>query len=252
MTPDPSPSIERLYDLLAEEATTGLSASQKIELAELRRKWPHLYDLTFEETAAALDAGLFPPTDEMPPDLLRRIEREAPTYLTGGPLASANRDSGRSRLAWSGWVVAATLLIALVVLQRERFGWRLAGRQAGPTIVQSRQQLLADATAKVYRDPAKTANVVWSREAQEGYLEVAGLKPNDPAKTTYQLWIVDAGRPDSAPVDGGTFNVTGDSATVPIAAKLRVFQAAAFAITEEQPGGVVVSKNPKLVVLVPE
>ena len=75
---------------------------------------------------------------------------------------------------------------------------------------------------------------------------------NAPATAQYQLWIVDPTR-DAFPVDGGVFNVADyvaqdGKAYVPIDAKLRVDQPAAFASTLEQPGGVVKSNNALLVV----
>ena len=66
----------------------------------------------------------------------------------------------------------------------------------------------------------------------------------DPDAGTYQLWIVDAGRPGSNPVDGGVFRVNPDgSALVRIKAPIQVKSPVAFAITKEKdPGGVVVSQ----------
>ena len=65
----------------------------------------------------------------------------------------------------------------------------------------------------------------------------------------YQLWIVDPERA-AQPVDGGVFDVQAGTREViiPINAKLAVNNPAAFAITLEKPGGVVVSAGPLLVV----
>ena len=50
-------------------------------------------------------------------------------------------------------------------------------------------------------------------------------------------------------VDGGVFDVTSTGEViVPITAKLRVDDATLFAVTVEQPGGVVVSKREHIVV----
>jgi anti-sigma-K factor RskA len=92
-------------------------------------------------------------------------------------------------------------------------------------------------------------DVVWSTAAQEGYMRLAGRPVNDPSAEQYQLWIVDPAR-DSRPLDGGVLDVDAETGEVviPIDAKLAILQPAAFALTLEQPGGVVVSAGPLLVV----
>ena len=85
---------------------------------------------------------------------------------------------------------------------------------------------------------------------QQGYLRIVGLDVNNPAEQQYQLWIFDDGRPDSDPVDGGVFDVSQEGEViVPINAKLKVFQPSLFAITIEEPGGVVVSKQERVPLL---
>ena len=78
---------------------------------------------------------------------------------------------------------------------------------------------------------------------------LTGMPVNDPATSQYQLWLVDPDR-DENPVDGGVFDIPADesSVVIPIDAKLAVNNPTVFAITREQPGGVVVSKGPLLVI----
>ena len=78
-----------------------------------------------------------------------------------------------------------------------------------------------------------------------------GLAANDPAVEQYQLWIFDAERDEARPVDGGVFDVpsTDSDTIVPIDAKLPVSRATLFAVTIEQPGGVVVSSRERLPLL---
>ena len=78
-----------------------------------------------------------------------------------------------------------------------------------------------------------------------------GLRPNDPTKEQYQLWVFDATRDDRYPVDGGVFDVPAgvDEIVVPITARVRVTRPALFAVTVERPGGVVVSGREHIVVL---
>jgi anti-sigma-K factor RskA len=78
---------------------------------------------------------------------------------------------------------------------------------------------------------------------------LTGMPANDPSVAQYQLWVVDPDR-DSNPVDGGVFDIPSgqQSVVIPINAKLAVDDPTVFAITREQPGGVVVSKGPLLVI----
>jgi len=90
-------------------------------------------------------------------------------------------------------------------------------------------------------------DVVWSDEAQTGFMRLEGLAPNDPTEAQYQLWIFDAARDERHPVDGGVFDVkAGDEVVVPIDAKLPVDRPTLFAVTVEPPGGVVVSTRERL------
>jgi len=96
------------------------------------------------------------------------------------------------------------------------------------------------------KDPAAagvTGDVVWDPVTQRGFLHFAGLAANDPAVHQYQIWIFDAVRDKRYPVSGGVFDVPANAAEVviPIRAALMIAQPAAFAVTVEKPGGVMVS-----------
>jgi anti-sigma-K factor RskA len=75
---------------------------------------------------------------------------------------------------------------------------------------------------------------------------------NDPSKNQYQIWIIDPIK-YKQPVDGGVFNITdaGRDIIIPINPKLPISNAKGFAITIEQPGGVVVSSQ-ELILTAPE
>jgi anti-sigma-K factor RskA len=154
---------------------------------------------------------------------------------------------------WGGWAVAALLLVTI---------W--AGRPGStpepgtpPTVAEARVALLglSETVQTPWGDSAweefddVQGDVVWNDDLQEGYLRLANMPANDPTRTQYQLWIVDPAR-DEEPVDGGVFDIPPGAreVVVPIQAKLPVRSPAAFAITREQPGGVVVSEGPLLVV----
>ncbi len=80
-------------------------------------------------------------------------------------------------------------------------------------------------------------------------MRFVGLPKNDPSVEQYQLWILDPER-DDEPVDGGVFDSDGSGKNgeffVLIDPKLNVVSPAAFAITIEKPGGVVVSSQERL------
>ncbi len=127
-----------------------------------------------------------------------------------------------------------------------------------PPLTEQRDQLLANAPDVTKLEWTATADpnaqgakgdVVWSEKEQRGYMRFVGLTPNDATKFQYQLWIFDKDRDDKFPVDGGVFDVSSTGEViVPISAKLKVNEAALFAVTVEKPGGVVVSSRERIVV----
>jgi hypothetical protein len=92
-----------------------------------------------------------------------------------------------------------------------------------------------------------SGNIIWSDEGQKGFIKLTGMPMNDPTQNQYQVWIVDPLNHEQ-PVDGGVFDVTqtDQSVIIPINPKLPISRAVGFAITLEQPGGVVVSSQPIL------
>jgi hypothetical protein len=128
-----------------------------------------------------------------------------------------------------------------------------------PTPAEARVALLAAPTAlKVTlgatKDPGAagvSGDVVWDPATQQGFLHFAGLKPNNPSVTQYQIWIFDAERDKRYPIDGGVFDVPADAAdiVIPIRASVLVHKPAAFAVTAEKPGGVVVSDRAHVIAL---
>ena len=221
----------------------------------------------------------------LPAELGGRIGRDAQSYLPRpmaiGPMsiepigarpvaqASGGQSVGRSRIALAGWWTAACLAGVLV------WQWNAASRIAtlpsgDGKLATLRSELLAEdpkavtvAWKKAGDDSAIVAgqadvetvgglgDVVWSPARQQGTMRFRGLAANDPTVAQYQLWIFDAERDEAYPVDGGVFDVTSAAGDVfvRIDPRLRVSRATAFAITVEQPGGVVVSSRKRLPLL---
>lgn len=246
----PLPADERLLDLLSGRATEGLSAADDLELRRLLLDHPELSVDELAMPAAAADLAFArdreADPEPLPAELSQLIRLAADDHLPSDRSTAA--PSRRAGLA--GWLAAVAMLaVALWV--------GLAGREPATTLADGRLALLDEpGTLKVAwttpEDPdyaAVEGDVVWSDRRQQGYLRLRGLPPNDPARAQYQLWIVDPDR-DAEPVDGGVFDFpTGaEEVIVPIEAKLEVERPRAFAITLEQPGGVVVSDGPLRVV----
>lgn len=288
-----SRDMDRLAELLADEASAALDSSDTPELKTLLDRNPGVERDELMQ-AAALAQVAFLRRDQrnreadkhMPPGLKERLasQGEAATFRHRGPTvlrraapaasppASVRRiqdarartvEAGKTNaaprprpggmLAGLGWALAAALAVALVVV---RTGAPVPPLE--PDAVAARTSLVNEApdvitlpwappTADGYQ--RVRGDVVWSQSRQQGYLRLANMPVNDPARTQYQLWIVDPDRDSKHPVDGGVFNVSATGEVIiPIQAKLPVRSPRAFAITAEQPGGVVVSAGPLLVV----
>jgi hypothetical protein len=244
----PSPDNDELLDLLVKRSTEGLDAAESATLEALLRERPGIDPTHLDEVVAALTVAA-PSRERMPEQLRRRI------------LAAAPRSPARDRGGASGWWAAAACLVLAVA------GWwpRLVGTPgAGPAApqaaAQARESLLArQDVLRVALAPAPggeaplTGDVVFDPATQEGYLRFRGIPANDPRLAQYQLWIADGARMQPEPVDGGVFDVPATAANgdviIPFRAKLTVGAAAAFVVTLEQPGGVVVSRQERVLAL---
>ncbi|HBP18426.1 MAG TPA: hypothetical protein DEA08_11665 [Planctomycetes bacterium] len=255
------PRDERLLQLLADRATEGLDPGDERELELLARAEPDAdldaLDLAAAELAAAWLSELPGSAAEVPAELHERLSRDAEAFFADAPALQVHSGAApgpRQRAADRGlWAAAAVFLafMGLVLL----LGRPQSEGGASPIALRKRVSALPDAIELPWAKPEDpryaqvSGDVVWSDAAQAGVLRLRGLPSNDPRRAQYQLWIVDPDV-DEHPVDGGVFDVPAGQGEVliPIDAKLSVEQPAAFAITLERPGGVVVSAGPLLVV----
>jgi len=157
----------------------------------------------------------------------------------------------REAFAWLG--LAAALLLAVTL-------WVSSPSDVVRTasVEQQRERLIeeADDVLQVSWTAGKTpfqedvsGDVLWSNAKQAGFMRFKGMPVNDPSVEQYQLWIVDPKR-DEQPIDGGVFDIgSSGEVVIPIDSKLRVIAPDAFAVTIEQPGGVVVSSQERLPLL---
>jgi len=277
MTNSEKNGVDRLLEILADEATFGLGAEQDDLLKAIpndlsqqqRDEMMNIAGLT-QLSFLKLDADA---CQDMPEHVRDKILTKADEFFAK---QGANENSSkvvnmdefrpanenfekpaprRNITTWIGWSIAAGLLITLLV-NRPDFGEVAAPRTT--TISQQRVDIVENApdaiqlpwrTTEDFPGENIVGDVVWSNSQQQGFLRLAGLPANDPAISQYQLWIIDPSR-DSNPVDGGVFDVPSRAGEtiIRIDAKLRISSPAAFAVTREQPGGVVVSAGPLLIV----
>jgi hypothetical protein len=257
---------EALVDLLLKQVTEGLSPAEQRALDVLDTGVASALQRDLERAAAAVTLAGSAGQPRLPAALAERLAQQAAEHFAStskvadlgaaratAAAAEAARVPARtqSRAGWYlGWLAAAACLVLAIV------GWH---RTPPVAPAEERAALLAKSdslkiTLGATKEPAATGmtgDVVWDPVTQRGFLHFAGLAANDPAVHQYQIWIFDAARDKRYPVDGGVFDVPANATEVviPIRASLMVLKPAAFAVTVEKPGGVVVSGREHVVAL---
>jgi len=266
------PDYDRVMELLAGRAMNDLDSVETTELETLLARMTPEQARSMREEQLQLEglkgATLAGWTDTksntgISPALRARILAQgAASQAAAASRRSASNGSSsasmrlREKFAW----LTAAASIALAV-----FAWNRPTGTAPPEPAwQARADLVKAADSKLVswsttEDPSAkgvSGDIVWNANQQRGYMRFKGLAANDPRLQQYQLWIFDKGREGEFPVDGGVFDIsaaskdptTGDL-VVPIAPKLAVRDPALFAVTMEIPGGVVVTKKERLLLL---
>lgn len=250
---------ERAEELLISRALGTLEHDERIELESLLQLDPSLDDDHYELVAASLDLALDGAEEPMPSALREKLASDAKVFFDvrertdfrAVPPRRATSPSPTRSWAWQGLATAAVVIL-LLWIGRTTLGPSDAGVD-GPALYAQ----VASASDGIrwdwqgQPDPtvgAVSGDVVWSSRAQEGVMKIGGLAANDPGEFQYQLWIFDQSRDERFPVDGGVFDVPRGATEifVPIAAKLAVDTPYLFAITVEDPGGVVVSSRERI------
>lgn len=244
----------RFDELSAGSAFGDLTAQEIHEFASLTDQLGGNLDPALEILVTTLELDALASSQEALPDHVRsRLESLADKFakLPVGKIIQPEV-SGWKRLArhpLTGWAAAAGVLVSSLFLtnRQETISPNLAAerlRTQATDLVERKFEGLGD-----FKVAGGT--VIWSDEAQQGYMTLTGIPVNDPGKAQYQLWVVDPTRDADAPVDGGVFDIPADGTpvVVPIVAKLTLAKPQAFVITLEQPGGVVKSKQERVVAL---
>ena len=157
--------------------------------------------------------------------------------------------SGPGLALVSGWLAAAALLVATL------FAYGRMSDLGGGAPESRRAELIAtasDVQVLPWSTDGVSGDVTWSDASNEGYMRIQGLDVNDPSVSQYQLWIFRGDDPaaEAHPVSGGVFDVaTEGEVVIPIDAQLEVGRAGIFAVSVEQPGGVMVSGREQIVLV---
>lgn len=271
---------DQYLELLADLHSLGLDPRDEALLAQAEGKFGPADRHAMELTAAAVHLCFASQAERSMPASVRQkllgcaeswtpprqaAPASAPLRLAGTPADAPARPAGRA--ARLGWLAAAAAMALAAV------GWWQAiergSSPAGPTwspparIVDARQSFLNEPDTVLaswgdFKHPTSgeppeqqgiQGDVAWCERLQTGYLRFVGLKPNDPAREQYQLWIIDE-RGLSQRISGAIFNAAESGETiVKIEPRIRVRSAAAFAVTIEEPGGTWVSDMTRRVTL---
>lgn len=242
--------VKRIRELLAGEAAgERLDDAEHSELRELLAAVPaadRARERDAMHQAAALGQAAFLGDD---PAAWRPMPESLRGSLLGMASARALDMAGtRRRANWQarwGWAAAAAMALVWIVSSVLLPGQRPAG--TGVSVHAADDLVRLPWRSRFSEYEQVRGEVVWSDALQAGEMRFVGLPPNNPDLQQYQLWVVDPDR--HAPLaDAGVFDIPSDGyVVIPVAAKLDVQEPAAFAVTLEQPGGVVVSEGPFLV-----
>ena len=251
-------NLEHLHALLADRALQGADPAEEAALHCLLQHEPTLDAESFDRAAAALDIALQQGHQEaMPAHLLEKLQALAANkkpevqtdkpviqLATTSPIPKANRRSAiATAVVWSGWLVAAVVLLAMWLPSSPKM---LSVEQ-----LKQQQALVVPGVPGPGKDakPSLTGEFIWDSKTQQGYMKLSGFAVNNPEKSQYQLWIFDdKDFTTTTPIDGGVFNITNNKEVlIPIKPNLKVGKPHLFAITIERPGGVMQSKRENLI-----
>ncbi|MCC6230415.1 MAG: anti-sigma factor [Phycisphaerales bacterium] len=260
---------ERADELLADRACFGLSRDEERELCELLSDCPECVGwlaVSPHDMAAGEVAAGCPCEGGMPVSLRREVEIQARAWCCGVRRSSVESRDGAARagsasrwraIALTGWMAAAACLVVAVGLtfrvsggSRPGHAERMAAAEAkGDLVRASWGPFNALDSGEAPEITGVTGEVAWSDSMQAGVMKFTGL-PACKADEQYQLWIIDAERGITQRVSGGVFGCGGRGPMeVAIEPQLPIGKAAAFAVTLERSGGVVVSDMKRRVVL---
>lgn len=248
----PMAGLERLAEAIvfAHEAPHELDLAQRALAGDGAASAAALLDAASLATAALAADGV-----AMPRELQRRLAFAGAAFCAArqAQRAPQPRPVPAMMTVARTRTTPASLLLAIGAAAGMALALWLHGDKS--TVVPTRDELLAAGAMTIPWQPGPSrahgtvqGDIVWHAGHQQGYLRIRGLAPLAEDQQ-YQLWIVDQRR-TGAPVDGGLFDLRDDrEQLVPIQARLPVADAAAFVVTVEPRGGVVVSEQHDVVAI---
>lgn len=258
-------SLDRVIDLLAGASAGGLDVAERQELDTLLKQLSPADRALADAVAADFDrlsggtiANWSIESKPLAPDVRARllakgVETISPAARTN---ASATPRGMRPREMVAWLTAAASLAFAVFTWNKPPAPPAPAWQARVNLLQQAETQTVAWSTTEDKDAKGVSGDIVWNSKEQRGFMRFKGLAANDPRVQQYQLWIFDKGREGEFPVDGGVFDIsqaTQDPSSgdlvVPVQPKLLVKDPALFAVTIEIPGGVVVTKKERLLLL---
>lgn len=250
----------KLEEFLAGFVMAEWNETEFNEISEYSQTNAKLILHELERVASTVSLACIDQIEELPPALRSSITHAGRSFISEknskseNPIvqkASAQAPRLREVIAWISCLAASILAVYFwqsQLYEGDRKGAKTMTRDSliaiSPDLIQTNWE-----PASMMEDKAVSGDIVWSDTLQSGFMRFVGMPVNDPSILQYQLWIYDPLR-DSEPIDGGVFDITSAKETiVPIQAKLRVNRPLFFAVTMEQPGGVVVSDLQQLSLL---
>jgi anti-sigma-K factor RskA len=238
---------DRILELLADQAITGLNAVEQAELKSLLEANPNFDLAALDRTAAMLDIAasvddIEPLPDHVRDRILAHDQSKLRTCITfAGAKQPRNKIELREVLAWA--TAAACLVLAVfawsrwstprlpsdpspnapVVAENKASPSRLRDRDTfrpnpEPTIAELRKQLLSSSPDVLHLQLVSDngggvsnesgGDIVWSSGRQIGYLRLPRLAGDNLAQQRqYQVWIVGSDMSGNEIINGGIFAV---------------------------------------------
>jgi len=243
--------LEKLLDLLAMRSLSSLSHTDELEMNHLLDEFPEYTPDYFESTAAIADASYYVHDENnlssMPNSVKNKILNKFKSEQQESLYLKIFKDFFQApRMAWAlTCLLAIGTSISMIEFRNYETNYRNLPVKKALLEFSSDDLIEYNWFAQTDEFCDCSGSVVWSDDGQRGFITLAGLPMNDPTQNQYQIWIVDPNM-HANPVDGGVFDIrTADAPTIiPINPKLPIDKAKGFAITLEQPGGVVISQKP--------
>ena len=253
---------ELLLDLLIMQSTQGISAQENKELQRLIKENPEYNNYEFDEIASLAHMSYHLNDNRSHEVLPSELKSNILNSYTQIDLFSIYKikinEFVRSLFYQPVYAWALTVLLSVglsfSMIEFKNYNSDFRYLPLERILLQSTSSDLVEYPwySKKSDFAMAKGDIVWSNKSQKGFIKISGMPINDPSINQYQIWIIDPVK-YKQPVDGGIFNINAidKDIIIPINPKLPILNAKGFAITLEQPGGVVVSSQ-ELILTAPE